>query len=86
MPGFLDGSAGQQLQVVQLLDEEAFADGAPATFFRRLKKLVLFAYFSSEPGATQALRFDRIPGDYLACLSLEDDRRAWFWLCYNYGL
>ena len=86
MPGFLAGNAEQQLQVVRLRDEEAFADGAPATFFRRLKKLVLFAYFSSEPGATQALRFDPFPGDYQPCLPLGDDDRAWFWLGYSYGL
>lgn len=86
MSGFLDGSAEQQFEVVQLFDREAFAVGAPETFFRRLKRLVLFAYFSSEPGATQALRFDRVPGDFDPCLSLEDDDRAWFWLGYSYGL
>jgi hypothetical protein len=86
MPGFLGGSADQQVAIVQLLDREAFAEGAPETFFRRLKKLVLFSYFSSEPGATQALRFDRVPGDFDPCLSLEDDDRAWFWLGNSYGL
>jgi len=86
MSGFLDGSEDGQVEVVRLLDEEAFADGAPATFFRRLKKLVLFAYFSSEPGATQALRFDPFPGDYQPCLPLGDDDRAFFWLGYSYDL
>lgn len=83
---FLGGSAEQQVEVLRVLDQEAFADGAPETFFRRLKKLVLFAYFSSEPGATQALRFDRIPGEYRPCVPLEDDNRAWFWLGYSYEL
>ncbi len=86
MKRFSAGSAEQQVEVLQLLDREAFADGAPDTFFRRLKRLVLFGYFSSEPGATQALRFDPFPGDYQACLPLEDDDRAWFWLGYSYGL
>ena len=86
MSGFLDGGADRQVEVVKLLDEEAFADDAPATFFRRLKKLVLFAYFSSEPGATQALRFDPFPGDYQPCLPLGNDDRAWFWLGYSYDL
>lgn len=85
-PGFLGSSPEQQLEVVQALDQEAFADGAPDTFFRRLKKLILFAYFSSEPGATQALRFDPFPGDYGTCLPLKDDDRAWFWLGYSYDL
>ena len=86
MRSFLGGSAKQQVEVLEKLDREAFADGAPDTFFRRLKKLILFAYFSSEPGATQAWRFDRIPGDYRPCLSLEDDGRAWFSLGFSYEL
>lgn len=86
MQSFVGGSTEQQVGVLQELDREAFADGAPDTFFRRLKKLVLFAYFSSEPGATQALRFDPFPGDFVTCLSLKDDGRAWFWLGYSYEL
>ncbi|MEM7501193.1 MAG: gluconate 2-dehydrogenase subunit 3 family protein [Pseudomonadota bacterium] len=83
---FLDSSSEQQVAIVTELDGEAFAPGATDSFFRRLKKLVLFAYFSSEPGATEAMRFDRIPGDYDPCLSLEGDGRAWFWLGYSYDL
>lgn len=85
-PDFLASSAAQQVDVVAELDREAFAPEAPDGFFRRLKKLVLFAYFSSEPGATQALRFDRTPGDYNPCLPLDGDNRAWFWLGYSYDL
>ena len=83
---FLGSSTERQVEVVEHLDREAFAADARDTFFRRLKKLVLFAYFSSESGATQTLRFDRIPGDYEPCLSLEDDDRAWFWLGHSYEL
>ena len=83
---FLDSSSERQVAIVTELDGEAFAPGATDSFFRRLKKLVLFAYFSSEPGATEALRFDRTPGDYDPCLSLEGDGRAWFWLGYSYDL
>lgn len=86
MRSFLGGSPEQQLEVLQALDREAFALGAQRTFFRRLKKLVLFGYFSSQPGATQALRFDPFPGDYQPCLPIEDDDRAWFWLGYSYDL
>ncbi len=84
--GFLDTSAEKQTEVVQTLDREAFDDTAPSSFFRRLKKIVLFAFFSSEAGATQALRFDPFPGDYHACLPLDSDDRAWFWLGYGYDL
>lgn len=86
MSVFLAGSPEQQLELMQVLDREAFADGSTDEFFRRLKKLVVFSYFSSEPGATQAMRFDRFPGSYNPCLPLEDDGRAWFWLGYSYEL
>ncbi len=86
MQSFVGGSAEQQRALLTELDREAFAEGSTDEFFRRMKKLVLFSYFSSEPGATQALRFDRVPGMYKPCLSLEDDNRAWFWLGYSYEL
>lgn len=86
MPDFVQGRPEQQFAVLQQIDREAFAEGANDGFFRRLKKLVLFSYFSSEPGATKALRFDRVPGRYDPCLPLEGDGRAWFWLGYSYEL
>lgn len=85
-PNFVGGRPAQQLEVLRQIDREAFAEGATGGFFRRLKKLVLFSYFSSEQGATQTLRYDRFPGEYDPCLSLEDDGRAWFWLGYSYEL
>ncbi len=86
MQSFVGGSVEQQLALLTELDREAFAEGSNDEFFRRMKKLVLFSYFSSEPGATQALRFDRVPGRYRPCMPLEDDNRAWFWLGYSYEL
>lgn len=83
---FVESSAEQQFELIGQLDREAFAAGNEDAFFRRFKKLILFSYFSSEPGATQTLRYDRIPGDYVPCLSLENDDRAWFWLGHSYGL
>jgi len=75
-----------QVELLQSLDKEAFAPDAADAFFGELKKMVLFAYYSSEPGATLELRYQRIPGDYLPCVSLEDDSRAWFWIGYSNGL
>ncbi len=86
MPGFIGSSPEQQLALLTEMDRAAFAEGSPDEFFRRMKKLVLFSYFSSEPGATQALRFDRIPGRFDPCMSLDGDNRAWFWLGYSYEL
>jgi hypothetical protein len=83
---FATGSQAQQMQLLQALDREAYVDGAPDTFFREFKKLVLFGYYSSEAGATIELKFDRIPGDYQPCVPIDDPAQAWFWLGYSYGL
>ena len=43
----------------------------------RLKDLVLTTYYLSEPGATQELRYELIPGVWEASMPLDEDRRAW---------
>jgi len=40
--------------------------------FRDFKSLVAVGYFTSEPGATQALVYDPIPGPYQGCIPLAD--------------
>lgn len=45
--------------------------------FRHVKQLVLLGYFTSEPGATQALRYDPVPGGYRGSLPLAPGDRAW---------
>jgi len=83
---FSASSPAQQVELLQTLDKESFAPGSGDAFFGELKKMILFAYYSSEPGATLELRYQRIPGDYLPCVPLEDDSRAWFWIGYSHGL
>lgn len=45
--------------------------------FRLIKELTLLGYFTSEPGATQALRYDPIPGTYLGSVKLAPTDRSW---------
>ncbi|MET0273191.1 MAG: gluconate 2-dehydrogenase subunit 3 family protein [Phenylobacterium sp.] len=42
-----------------------------------LKELVTVGFFTSEPGATKALRYDPVPGDYRGCVPLKEIGRAW---------
>jgi hypothetical protein len=55
------------------------ARGAPARplGYSALKELVTVGYFTSEPGATKALRYDPVPGEYHGCVPLKDIGRAW---------
>lgn len=45
--------------------------------FAHLKRLTLLGYFTSEPGATKALRYDPVPGTYRGSLALAAGDRAW---------
>jgi hypothetical protein len=83
---YLSGSPAERLDLLRTLDREAFADGAPDSFFREFKKMVLFAYYSSEEGATLELQYEPMPGDYKACVPIDDIGRAWFWLGFSHGL
>lgn len=84
--GFLAAAPGAQLDLLRALDGEAFATGAPDTFFKEFKRMVLFGYYSSEAGATVELRYEPIPGRYRTCVPIDDIGRAWFWLGFSHGL
>lgn len=46
-------------------------------FFALLKEMVTVGYFTSELGATRAVRYDPVPGDYRGCVPLKQIGRAW---------
>ena len=46
-------------------------------FWRTMKELTLVGYYTSEPGATQELRHEAVPGRYEACVPLAEIGRAW---------
>lgn len=46
-------------------------------WFAPVRDLALGAYFSSEIGMTQALRYVRVPGKYVGCMPLELGQPAW---------
>src|SRR5690606_31450607 len=49
----------------------------PAHYFRMMKELTLLGYFTSEVGATQALRYVETPGRYEGCIPYKKGDRAW---------
>jgi hypothetical protein len=42
-----------------------------------MKELTLWGFFSSEIGATQALRYVAIPGRYEGCIPYKKGDKAW---------
>lgn len=49
----------------------------PAHYFRILKELTILGYFTSEIGATKALRFIEVPGSYDGSAPYRKGEHAW---------
>lgn len=46
-------------------------------YFGLMKQLTLWGFFTSKPGATQALRYVAVPGKYEACIPYKKGDKAW---------
>jgi len=49
----------------------------PKHYFRMVKELTLLGYFTSEIGATKALRYIAVPGHYDGCVPYKKGDKAW---------
>jgi hypothetical protein len=49
----------------------------PVGFYRSLKSLILWGYFTSEKIGKEVLNYDPIPGEYLGCIPLSDVGNNW---------
>lgn len=49
----------------------------PIGFYRSLKSMAIWAYFTSEEIGEKVLNYDPIPGDYLGCIPLSDVGNRW---------
>ena len=71
----------QQVELLTAYDREAAAvrgrTPGDTHFFLVLEDLVTVGYFTSEPGATVALRYDPVPGAYHGCVPLSQLGRGW---------
>lgn len=62
------------------LDQEARSPQAQKPHvFDMLNQLTVWGYFSSEPGATRALRYVPIPGRYEGCIDYNEGEGAWLY-------
>ena len=80
---FLALDANQKKELLMQLDQEAkdhdatHEEGAPNHYFTMMKQLTLWGYFSSEVGATKALRYVETPGRYEGCIPYNKGDKAW---------
>ena len=68
-------------EIFKLFKAEAEAQKKAGTvlspFFPLMYELTCLGYYTSEIGATQALRYVHIPGRYEACIPLQPGQKAW---------
>jgi hypothetical protein len=80
---FLDIDAKQRTELLTALDAEQKEytskkkEDEPNHYFRMMKELTLLGYFTSEVGATKALRYVPVPGRYEGCIPYKKGDRAW---------
>jgi Gluconate 2-dehydrogenase subunit 3 len=80
---FMDSTPEQRHDLLVALDKEqkdymaAKKKDDPAHYFRMMKELTLWGYFTSEPGATKALRYIAVPGKYVGCMDYKKGDKAW---------
>lgn len=67
--------------LLSALDSEAKAPAGPGQakphYFTMIKQLVIFSFFTSKAGATEALRYVAVPGRYDGDLAYERGTPAW---------
>lgn len=80
---FMDITPQQRHELLVGIDKEAkdYAKNKKKDddnhYFRLMKELTLLGYFTSEVGATQALRYVESPGRYDGCIPYKKGDRAW---------
>lgn len=81
--GFLASTPTQRTALLTALDAEqknyakTKTPEQPNHYFRMVKELTLLGFFTSEVGATQALRYLPVPGKYVGDYPYKKGDRAW---------
>lgn len=79
---FIDLTSEQKMELFTSLEEEAASHAKnrkglePPHFYNMLKGTIMFGYFTSEPGATKALRYLPVPGEQRGDIPYNGER-AW---------
>lgn len=80
---FIKCDMTQRTAVLNVLDKEQHIYTTnkkpedPNHFFRMIKELTILGFFTSQPGATKALRYVEIPGRYEGTIPYKKGEKAW---------
>ncbi|AKP51234.1 Twin-arginine translocation pathway signal [Cyclobacterium amurskyense] len=78
---FMDATVEERTNFLNQVNKKAMVpateDNKEDKYILMIKDLTLLGYFTSEIGATQALRFVETPGRYEPCIEYKKGDRAW---------
>jgi hypothetical protein len=74
---FINSTQQQNAPEAKINPATQLASEPPTKYFRMMKELALLGYFTSEIGATQALRYVESPGRYDPCVPYKPGDRDW---------
>jgi gluconate 2-dehydrogenase gamma chain len=88
---FVDCEPEEQKTLVKKYHEEAFKNasgdgptgwwnagaGGGKPFILEMKELTLVGFFTSQPGATEVLQYNQVPGPFKGCVPLTEVGKAW---------
>lgn len=74
---FTDMTPAQQENLLGTYDTKAFADDEFDPFYKDLKNTIATAYYMSEPGASEELEYDPVPGEWRGCVPLSEQPKTW---------
>ena len=78
---FISLTLKEREEIFKLFKAEAQAQitakESPSQFFPLIYELTCLGYYTSEIGATKALRYVHVPGRYDACIPLQPGQKAW---------
>ncbi len=74
---FADLPVEQQMAVLSAYDASVYSDAVENDLYKNLKSTVATAYYMSEPGATQELAYEAVPGAWIGDAPLSDYPKTW---------
>jgi hypothetical protein len=72
----------QQQRLLVGIENDTVSTDIEKSQFSFLKALIVFGYFTSEVGATQALNYQAVPGGFIGSIPVNADTKSWGSLAY----
>lgn len=70
-------SPSEREAVLSAYDASVFSGAVDNGFYRDFKATVVQAYYMSEPGASEELAYEPVPGEWIGCVPLSEFPKTW---------